>query len=156
MGQPKYTGLTRKTGGRMKWNGRIRLDHEALALPKTWKKGRAIFVNSMSDLFHVDVPFEFIQAVFDTMAETPQHTYQVLTKRAERVEELSSKLRWPQHVWLGVSVENSEYEWRIDCLRRTGAAVKFLSLEPLLGPLDNLNLDGIDWAITGGESGPQA
>lgn len=156
MGQPKYTGLTRKTGGRMKWNGRIRLDHEALDLPRRWKAGRTIFVNSMSDLFHIDVPLEFIQAVFDTMMETPQHTYQVLTKRAERVEELSSKLRWPAHVWLGVSVESSEYEWRIDCLRRTGAAVKFLSLEPLLGPLDSLNLDGIDWAIAGGESGPSA
>ena len=110
----------------------------------------------MSDLFHDDVPLEFIHEVFGTMASTPQHTYQVLTKRAERVEALSSELVWPGNVWLGVSVENEDYEWRIDCLRRTNAAVKFLSLEPLLGPLDSLNLTNIDWAIAGGESGPGA
>jgi protein gp37 len=156
MGQPKYRGVTRKTGGRWKWNGRINLDHAALDIPKRWKAGRTIFVNSMSDLFHEDLPFDFIEAVFATMMDTPQHTYQVLTKRADRARELAPLLPWPKHVWLGVSVESIDYVDRIDHLRRTRAALKFLSLEPLLGPLDNLNLDGIDWAIAGGESGPKA
>jgi protein gp37 len=156
MGQTKYAGTTRVSGGRAKWNGKIVLDRNALRLPKTWKRGRTIFVNSMSDLFHENVPLEFIREVFSTMASTPQHTYQVLTKRAERVASLSSELVWPSNVWLGVSVENEDFEWRIDCLRRTSAAVKFLSLEPLLGPLDNLNLTNVDWAIAGGESGPGA
>jgi protein gp37 len=156
MGQPKYKGLTRKSGGRYKWNGRINLDRESLEIPKRWKVGRTIFVNSMSDLFHDSVPLEFIQDVFATMLNAPQHTYQVLTKRAERLEELSPHLPWAKHIWMGVSVESEAYEHRIDHLRRTGAAVKFLSLEPLLGPLDDLNLNGIDWAIAGGESGPSA
>jgi protein gp37 len=156
MGQTKYAGTTRVSGGRAKWNGKIVLDRNALRLPKTWKTGKTIFVNSMSDLFHEDVPFEFIREVFSTMASTPQHTYQVLTKRPESIESRSPELVWPSNVWLGVSVENEDFEWRIDCLRRTSAAVKFLSLEPLLGPLDNLNLKDIDWAIAGGESGPGA
>jgi len=156
MGQTKYTGVTRKTGGRHKWNGRINLDHASLDLPKRWKAGRTIFVNSMSDLFHVEVPLEFIKLVFATMVETPQHTYQVLTKRPDRAEELAKELPWPKQVWLGTSVENAEYVDRIDHLRRTPAAVKFLSLEPLLGPLEGLDLKGIDWAIAGGESGPGA
>lgn len=156
MGQPKYAGVTRKTGGRYKWNGRITLDRGALDIPKRWKTGRMIFVNSMSDLFHEDVPLEFIKDVFATMVTTPQHTYQLLTKRAERAEELSLQLPWPKHIWLGVSVENIDYAYRIDHLRRTRAAVKFLSLEPLLGPLDDLDLSNIDWAIAGGESGPKA
>jgi protein gp37 len=156
MGQPKYSDVTRKTGGRAKWNGHINFDYASLELPKTWKRGRIIFVNSMSDLFHEAVPLEFIKHVFATMLAAPQHTYQVLTKRAERVEELSQHLPWPDHIWLGVSVENEDYIYRIDHLRRTNAAVKFLSLEPLLGPLDALNLTGIDWAIAGGESGPKA
>jgi protein gp37 len=156
MGQGKYAGTTRISGGRAKWNGRIVLDRKALELPKKWKNGRTIFVNSMSDLFHEGIPLEFIREVFSTMVATPQHTYQVLTKRAERVEALSGELPWPRNVWLGVSVENEEYTWRIDCLRRTNAAIKFLSLEPLLGPLDDLDLTDIDWAIAGGESGPGA
>ncbi|MCF8476685.1 MAG: phage Gp37/Gp68 family protein [Pseudolabrys sp.] len=156
MGQSKYANTTRVSGGRAKWNGRIVLDRKALVLPRTWKRGRMIFVNSMSDLFHDDVPLSFIREVFDTMVATPQHTYQLLTKRAERAESLSLKLPWPSNVWLGVSVENDDFEWRIDCLRRSGAKIKFLSLEPLLGPLDNLNLANIDWAIAGGESGPGA
>lgn len=156
MGQAKYAGTTRVSGGRAKWNGKIVLDRKALELPRKWKTSKIIFVNSMSDLFHDDVPLGFIHEVFGTMASTPQHTYQVLTKRAERVESLSSRLVWPGNIWLGVSVENEEFSWRIDCLRRTGAAVKFLSLEPLLGPLENLNLKNIDWAIAGGESGPGA
>jgi protein gp37 len=156
MGQPKYVGTTRISGGRAKWNGHIVLDDAALSLPARWKNGRTIFVNSMSDLFHESVPLEFIYRIFHVMADTPRHTYQVLTKRAERLSELSGKLHWPSNVWLGVSVENSDYEWRIDHLRETGAKMKFLSLEPLLGPLDGLNLSGIDWAIAGGESGPGA
>ena len=156
MGQPKYTGITRISGGRAKWNGVVRVDEESLKLPVTWKIGRMIFVNSMSDLFHEAVPLEFIQRVFKVMRKTPQHTYQILTKRAERLEEVSSDIAWPQNVWMGVSVENADYQYRIDNLRRIGAVVKFLSLEPLIGPLKNLNLEGIDWVIAGGESGPGA
>ncbi|WP_119418280.1 DUF5131 family protein [Desertibaculum subflavum] len=156
MGQPKYAGTTRISGDRPKWNGVIRLDEGALSLPKSWKTGRAIFVNSMSDLFHEKVPLNFIRRVFDTMWETPQHTYQILTKRAERLEELSENLDWPSNAWMGVSVENADYAYRIEHLRRTGAPVKFLSLEPLLGPLEDLNLTEIDWVIAGGESGPGA
>ena len=156
MGQPKYAGTTRVSGGRPKWNGVVRIDEESLKLPARWKTGRMIFVNSMSDLFHEAVPLEFIQRVFTTMSETSQHTYQILTKRAERLEELSDALEWPRNVWMGVSVENADYQFRIDHLRRAGAMVKFLSLEPLLGQLDRLNTGGIDWVIAGGESGPGA
>ncbi len=156
MGQPKYAGTTRISGGRAKWNDKIKLDLDALKLPKQWKVGRTIFVNSMSDLFHDAVPLEFIQNVFATMRDARQHTFQILTKRAERVAALSPRLRWPENVWMGVSVENRQYVSRIDELRRTGAEVKFLSLEPLLGPLGKLDLTGIDWAIAGGESGPAA
>ena len=144
------------SGGRPKWNGRIRLDEDSLRLPAAWKTGRMIFVNSMSDLFHEGVPIEFIRRVFETMVSTPQHTYQILTKRAERLEVLSNHLIWPKNVWMGVSVENVDYTFRIDHLRHTGAAIKFLSLEPLLGPLEILNLADIDWVIAGGESGPGA
>lgn len=156
MGQPKYSGLTRITGGRPKWNGRLRLDYQALELPHTWKTGRTIFVNSMSDLFHEDVPFRFIQSVFSVMQSTPRHTYQVLTKRSERLRRLSAKLEWPSNVWMGVSVEDRCYIKRIDELRSTRAAVKFLSLEPLLSDLGELDLSCIDWVIAGGESGPGA
>lgn len=156
MGQAKYAHTTRHTGGRAKWNGRINLDQDALDIPKRWKAGKLIFVNSMSDLFHEDVPLDFIKEVFETMVATPQHTYQVLTKRAERLSTVARELVWPDNVWMGVSVENSQYLWRIDHLRNSGAAVKFLSLEPLLGPLERLDLRGIDWAIAGGESGPGA
>ena len=156
MGQPKYAGTTRMSGGRPKWNGTVRVDEESLKLPTTWRTGRMIFVNSMSDLFHDAVPLEFVQRVFETMTATPQHTYQILTKRAERLEELASELDWPKNVWMGVSVENPDYLYRIDHLRRTEATTKFLSLEPLLGPLENMNLEGMDWIIAGGESGPGA
>ncbi|KAF2989064.1 hypothetical protein MJC1_03862 [Methylocystis sp. MJC1] len=156
MGQAKYQDTTRVSGGRPKWNGNVRIDEASLELPRRWRSGKTIFVNSMSDLFHESVPFEFIEAVFKTMEETPQHTYQVLTKRGERLEELSSKLRWPSNVWMGVSVESQDYAWRIDCLRKTEAWIKFLSLEPLLGPLENLDLSGIDWAIAGGGKAGQA
>lgn len=154
MGQDKYAGTTRKTGGRAKWTGKIKLDPASLELPKKWKRGRLIFVNSMSDLFHKDVPAEYVGRVFQAMAEAPQHTFQVLTKRPERLVELSDKLPWPSHVWMGVSVESAAYTGRIDLLRKSGAQVKFLSLEPLIGPLENLNLRGIHWVIAGGESGP--
>jgi protein gp37 len=156
MGQEKYVGTTRKSGDRYKWNGVVKIDPSSLEAPRRWKRGRLIFVNSMSDLFHESVPFSFIKKVFQVMEETPQHTYQVLTKRAERLEELSKDLHWPINVWMGVSVENPDYQYRIEHLRRTRANTKFLSLEPLLGPLDKLDLRGIDWAIAGGESGPGA
>lgn len=156
MGQEKYLGRTRVSGGRAKWNGSIFLDESSVDLPRSWKTGRLIFVNSMSDLFHEAIPFEFVKRIFKTMNETPQHTYQVLTKRALGVSNASPSLTWTSNIWMGVSVENSDYMERIDHLRLTGAAVKFLSLEPLLGPLEGLNLDGIDWVIAGGESGPGA
>jgi protein gp37 len=156
MGQQKYTGTTRVSGGRAKWSGKIVLDRASLDLPLKWKASKTIFVNSMSDLFHDDVPYAFIADVFRTMEVAKQHTFQVLTKRASRLEELATKLPWPNNVWMGVSVESQDYVDRIDHLRSTPAVVKFLSLEPLLGPLDNVNLAGIDWAIAGGESGPNA
>lgn len=156
MGQNKYAGTTRLTGGRAKWNGKVNTDPSSLDIPRRWKRGRLIFVNSMSDLFHEAVPLEFIQSVFKVMEETPQHTYQVLTKRAERLEAISGKLRWPRNVWMGVSVESQAYVCRIDNLRRTKARVKFLSLEPLLSALDDLDLRKVDWVIVGGESGPGA
>jgi protein gp37 len=156
MGQTKYKGLTRESGGRAKWNGRVNLDWGALDAPRRWKAGSVIFVNSMSDLFHEGVPIEFLQAAFRVMKETPQHTYQVLTKRGDRLAEVAGEIDWPANVWMGVSVENEDFAWRIDRLRTVPAAVRFLSLEPLLGPLPRLDLRNIDWVIVGGESGPGA
>ena len=124
----------------------------ALELPLRWKRPRTIFVNSMSDLFHADVAESYIARVFDVMVRTPQHTYQVLTKRAVRLAELAPRLPWPSNVWMGVSVETPAYTWRIDYLRRTHAAVRFVSAEPLLAALPALNLDGVHWLIAGGES----
>lgn len=129
---------------------------EVLEDPLHWKKPQLIFVNSMSDLFHDSVPLDFIQQIFAVMRRAHWHTFQVLTKRAERLLELDSLLDWPPNVWMGVSVENSDYIYRVHLLRQTHAAVKFLSCEPLLGPLPNLPLEGIDWVIVGGESGPKA
>jgi protein gp37 len=134
----------------------LTLHENAVELPLRWKKPQTIFVNSMSDMFHCNVPSEFILKAFDVMRRAPWHRFQVLTKRAERLEELSGLLPWPDNIWMGVSVESEEYLFRIAHLRRTSAAIKSLSLEPLLGPLDNLCLDGIDWVIVGGESGPGA
>ena len=134
----------------------LTIQPQMLTRPLEWKKPKNIFVNSMSDLFHDDVPLEYIQRVFDVMSRANWHQYQVLTKRADRVHELSHQLNWAPHIWMGVSVENAKYLDRIDHLRSTGAHVKFLSLEPLLGPLPKMNLRGIDWAIVGGESGPGA
>jgi len=156
MGQAKYAGTTRISDGRAKWNGTIKTDLSTLNVPKNWKVGKMIFVNSMSDLFHDSVPLEFIQNVFETIRSTPQHTYQILTKRSERLANISPLIKWPTNIWMGVSVESKEYISRIDHLRSAAASVRFLSLEPLLSPLDDLNLDRIDWAITGGESGPGA
>ncbi|AHG45680.1 hypothetical protein RLEG12_21645 [Rhizobium leguminosarum bv. trifolii CB782] len=156
MGQDKYRGLTRRSGGRSKWNGQIRLDDNALAVPYSWKTGRMIFVNSMSDLFHEDVPIGFVSSVFDVMKDCSQHTFQVLTKRSDRLRSVADRLDWPSNVWMGVSVENGDYKHRIDDLRATPAAVKFLSLEPLVGDIGVLDLCDIDWAIAGGESGPGA
>jgi protein gp37 len=135
---------------------KLTLHEHALELPKKWKKPQVIFVNSMSDLFHKDVPEEFILRVFQTMNEANWHTYQVLTKRPERAAELSKKLVWTENIWMGTSVETMKYTDRINYLRKTGAKVKFLSLEPLLGPLPKLNLKKINWVIVGGESGPGA
>lgn len=135
---------------------KLTLHSEALEEPLTWTKPQHIFVNSMSDLFHEEVPTNFVLRVFDVMRRAHWHQFQVLTKRAERLLGLDPQIRWPGNVWMGVSVENADYTYRIDLLRRTGAAIKFLSLEPLLGPLPNLDLRGIDWVIVGGESGPHA
>ena len=129
---------------------------DALDAPLVWKRPRHIFVNSMSDLFHDDVPADFIRDVFQTMTAADWHQYQVLTKRPERALLLANYLPWPPQVWVGTSVENADCAWRIDYLRQTPAPVKFLSLEPLLGPLPELDLDDIDWVIVGGESGPGA
>ncbi|HXU40322.1 MAG TPA: phage Gp37/Gp68 family protein [Blastocatellia bacterium] len=134
----------------------LTLHEEALELPLKWKKPQTIFVNSMSDMFHVDVPADFIIRAFDVMRRASWHRFQVLTKRSERLLSLNPQLPWPENIWMGVSVESDAYTYRIDHLRETGAQVKFLSLEPLLGPLDDLHLDGMDWVIVGGESGPGA
>jgi protein gp37 len=134
----------------------LTLHEEALELPLRWKKPQTIFVNSMSDMFHDRVPREFILRAFDVMRRAHWHRFQVLTKRADRLENLSGGLPWADNIWMGVSVESEAYAYRIDHLRETGASIKFLSLEPLLGPLDNLKLDGINWVIAGGESGPGA
>jgi protein gp37 len=135
---------------------RVTLHPHALRLPLSWKRPQMVFVNSMSDLFHEEVPLDFIQQVFAIMREADWHTYQVLTKRSERLLELDSLLSWPPHVWMGVTVESADYAYRADHLRQTHAAIKFLSLEPLLGPISHLDLKDIDWVVVGGESGPGA
>jgi protein gp37 len=145
MGQPNYAR-----------GFELAMHENALALPLKWKKPQTIFVNSMSDLFHKAVPVEFILKIFEVMCQADWHCYQVLTKRSDRLLDLSPRLPWKPHIWMGVSVESLEHAFRIEHLRKTGAMVKFLSLEPLLGPLPGLNLEGIDWVIVGGESGPGA
>jgi protein gp37 len=145
MGQPNYAR-----------GFKLSLHPHALRLPQTWKKSQMVFVNSMSDLFHEDVPLDFIQRVFDVMRRAHWHQFQILTKRAERLLELEPLLAWPPNVWMGVTVEQAEYCCRIDHLRRTHAAIRFLSLEPLLGPIPDLDLEGIQWVVVGGESGPGA
>ena len=145
MGQPNYL------------NGfALTLHEQSLTLPLRWRSPQAIFVNSMSDMFHSAVPSHFIFRAFQVMQQAHWHRFQILTKRASRLLELNSELPWPHNIWMGVSVENENHVDRVDHLRQTDSAVKFLSLEPLLGPLPNLRLDGIDWVIVGGESGPGA
>lgn len=145
MGQPRYR------------NGfEVTLQPDVVDAPLSWKKPRVVFVNSMSDLFHDEVPDEFILQCFEVMEEASQHTFQVLTKRPERAVELSERLPWPDNVWLGTSVENSDYVWRVRELMKTPAHIRFLSVEPLLGPIGRLPLSGIHWVIVGGESGPGA
>jgi protein gp37 len=145
MGQPNYR------------NGfKLTLQPQMLDRPLAWRRPQMIFVNSMSDLLHASVPTSFITKVFETISNAHWHTFQVLTKRAERLEEIASSLPWPTNLWMGVSVERHDYAFRIDHLRRTPAQTRFLSLEPLLGPLSSLDLRGIDWVIVGGESGHRA
>lgn len=145
MGSPRYRDGFKLT-----------LQEDLVELPRRWKTSRTIFVNSMSDLFHEDVPTEFIVRVFRTMAQCPQHRFQVLTKRAERLVEISSLLNWTPNVWMGVSVENQRYTSRIACLQQVPAYIRFLSIEPMLGPIKRLPLAGIHWVIVGGESGTGA
>ena len=145
MGQPNYR------------NGfELTLHERMLELPLRWKQPQRVFVNSMSDLFHKDVPEEYIQRVFAVMREASWHRFQVLTKRSDRLRALSPKFDWPANVWMGVSVESSDYRFRVDDLRHTAARVRFLSVEPLLGPIPDLELKNIHWTIVGGESGPGA
>ncbi len=145
MGNPRYR------------NGfNVTLHEDVLGLPKTWKTARTVFVNSMSDLFHDEVPLDFIRRVFDAMIACPQHTFQVLTKRSARVRQLAGALEWPPNVWMGVSIENSAVFHRIDDLRDVPAAIRFLSCEPLIGSLQGIELTGIHWVIVGGESGAGA
>lgn len=132
---------------------KLRIHPEALKIPYGWKSSKVVFVNSMSDLFHKDVPLSFIKDVFHVMNENPQHVFQVLTKRSDLLLKYNNELKWSHNIWMGVSVENQKVVSRIDDLRRTNARVKFLSCEPLIGPLLNLNLENIDWVIVGGESG---
>jgi protein gp37 len=143
MGQEKYKDGFKK----------VKIHPDTLTIPYTWKSPKVVFVNSMSDLFHKDIPLDFIKEVFNVMNDNPQHVFQVLTKRAERLFEVHTKLNWTHNIWMGVSIENDRVLDRIDFLSKTSAKVKFLSLEPLIGPLSNLDLRKIDWVIVGGESG---
>jgi len=153
MGQPKY-----QLDGSEKSSGPgfgVTLHRSAIDTPLHWRAPRVIFVNSMSDLFHEAIPDEFIEEVFAVMAEAHWHVFQILTKRHERLLEIAGQLEWPDNVWMGVSVENRKFVHRADHLRQVPAAIRFVSAEPLLGPLDDLNLDQLDWVIVGGESGPK-
>ncbi len=152
MGQAKYQadGDPRTSGPGFG----LTVHPQTLDEPYSWRQPRVVFVNSMSDLFHAKVPLGFVRDVFAVIADTPQHTYQVLTKRSTRLRKNADKLDWPDNLWMGVSVENSDVMFRVDDLRQVPANVRFLSCEPLIGPLDGINLDGIGWVIAGGESGP--
>lgn len=154
MGQAKY-----QTDGDPRTSGPgfgLTIHPDALDLPRSWASPRVIFVNSMSDLFHHDVPEHYIRQVFDVIADTPRHQYQVLTKRSKRLADVGKRLDWPPNLWMGVSIENAKYRFRIDHLRDVDAAIRFVSAEPLLGPVPDLSLDGIHWLIAGGESGAGA
>ena len=154
MGVDKYQsdGDPRTSGPGFK----LTVHDDVLQVPFGWRQPRLVFVNSMSDLFHKDVPISFIRSVFDVVRETPRHTYQLLTKRSKRLRHVAPNLDWPANLWMGVSVESSKYNFRIDHLRDVPAAVRFVSAEPLLGPLGEVDFTGIDWVIAGGESGPRA
>jgi len=158
MGHPKYEGTTRKSGGRYIWTGRVNLDQFALSAPLEWRKPKRIFVNSMSDLFHPDVPDAFIQRVWHVMVECPQHHFQVLTKRPDRMADLiaSQKITAKTNVWLGTSVESSDVADRVRHLAQINGATRFVSFEPLIGKIEEIDLRGIHWAIIGGESGPRS
>lgn len=154
---PKYKGLTQKRGKNITWNGKVREDKESLKIPYRWKKPRKIFVNSMSDLFHDKVSDDFILSVWKVMRETPRHNYQILTKRPERMFEVVKQMKEVlPNVWLGTSVEDEKVKERIKFLRKTPAAIRFISFEPLIGSVGSINLRNIDWAIVGGESGSRA
>lgn len=158
MGVEKYRGLTRKSGRRYVWTGRVRCDPLALDAPRAWRKPRRIFVNSMSDLFHENVPAEFVVRVWSVMSETPRHTYQILTKRPDRMLEIivGRSLQILPNVWLGTSVEDDHVLDRVDALRRVPASIRFVSFEPLIGSVADVDLTKINWVIVGGESGPCA
>jgi protein gp37 len=156
MGVAKYRGLTRKTGGRAKWIGKARPDRASLEAPLRWKKPRKVFVNSMSDLFHEQVPEAFVGEVWEVMGKAFRHTFQILTKRPDRMARIAGRLPKLGNVWLGTSVESADYLERLDHLRRVPAYVRFVSFEPLLGSVAGADLSNIDWAIVGGESGPHA
>src|ERR1700730_2418884 len=158
MGVAKYKGLTRRSGGRSVWTGKVRTDVKSLEIPRAWSKPRKVFVNSMSDLFHEDVPATFIQRVWGVMKDTPRHTYQILTKRPARMADILTKepFKVLPNVWLGTSVEDGRVLDRLDEIRRVPAAIRFVSLEPLIGSVAAGDLTGIQWAIVGGESGPRA
>lgn len=157
MGIEKYQGLLKKTNNKVVWNGKIKEDHQSLTLPYTWKKPRKIFVNSMSDLFHDNVSDEFIYQIWKVMEETSHHSYQILTKRPQRMATFITQMnKVLPNVWLGTSVENQEVTNRIEALRTVPAIVRFVSFEPLIGSVGNINLNNIHWAIVGGESGSSA
>jgi protein gp37 len=156
MGVAKYRGLTRQTGGRAKWTGTVRPDPASLEIPFHWKKPRMVFVNSMSDLFHERVPDAFVAQVWDVMARASKHTFQILTKRPDRMAPLTQVLPLLKNVWLGTSIESGDYLDRLDDLRQVRAQLRFVSFEPLLGSVGLADLSGIHWAIVGGESGPMA
>lgn len=158
MNQQKYRGTTRKSGERYVWTGKVNLDEAALDTPLKWRKPRKIFVNSMSDLFQENVPISFIEKVWDVMGKAHWHTFQILTKRPDRMSDIlrHDTFRVLPNVWLGTSVESEEYVGRLDYLRETPGALRFVSFEPLIGPISKANLEGVHWAIVGGESGPRA
>lgn len=134
----------------------VNIHEDLLDIPLKWKKPRIVFVNSMSDLFHEEIPLWFLENIFDVMSISKSHTFQVLTKRVDKLIEIDGLIKWPSNVWMGVSVENEDYTFRIEKLKMCGARIKFVSFEPLLGPISIFNLDEIDWVIAGGESGPKA
>jgi protein gp37 len=156
MGSPKYSGLTRRSGGRAVWTGKVRLDFGSLDAPLKWRRPRRVFVNSMSDLFHPDVPLDYIRQIWDVMEQAERHTFQILTKRPDRMARHSKTLGVLPNVWLGTSVEDADHIGRLDDLRSAKAAIRFVSFEPLLGSVAKADLSNIDWAIVGGESGPRA